>query len=255
MNRWLLLLSVCVPVFLPVCVSGHADDDVPAAARLDSFVLDGTTVAVWDVSDTIEYLQKRGMRLTEDDYREVAEELGVDVAAIKAVVEIEAGKRHSGFGRDGRVLINFDLSMFQQFARRNGVDLSSARKVAPVVFNRPDVRKYGSQQGGQHARLDAAMGIDSLTAVQGTFWGMFQIGGFNWRKCGAVSAGDFVERMGRSERDQLEMFAAFLRSTGLDRYLRAKNWAAFARGYNGPKYAARGYHRRLANAYRRHGGR
>ncbi len=36
-------------------------------------------------------------RLTDDDYREVAERLGVEVAAIKAVVDIEAGRAHEGF--------------------------------------------------------------------------------------------------------------------------------------------------------------
>jgi conserved hypothetical protein len=78
---------------------------------------------------------------------------------------------------------------------------------------------------------------------------MFQIGGFNWRKCGASSINDFVERMSRSERDQLELFAQFLKTTKLDKQLKAKNWAAFARGYNGPSYARRGYHTRMARAY------
>ncbi|WP_354668699.1 N-acetylmuramidase domain-containing protein, partial [uncultured Duncaniella sp.] len=31
-----------------------------------------------------------------------------------------------------------------------------------------------------------------------------------------------------------------------------KNWAAFARGYNGPAYARRRYHTRMASAYARH---
>jgi hypothetical protein len=55
--------------------------------------------------------------------------------------------------------------------------------------------------------------------------------------------------MSRSERDQLELFAEFIRSTGLLKHLSNKNWAAFARGYNGPSYASRRYHTRLAQAY------
>lgn len=58
--------------------------------------------------------------------------------------------------------------------------------------------------------------------------------------------------MSRSERDQLELFANFLQNTGLDKYLRAKNWAAFSRGYNGPGYAKRRYHTRMASAYSKH---
>lgn len=193
-------------------------------------------------------------RLTEEDYREVAKELGVETAAMKAVVDIEAGKTHEGFAAPGMPLINFDFTMFTRFAKRNGVNLSGYRKSHPLVFSSPQTSKYGSRQRAQHARLNAARAIDERTAIEGTFWGMFQIGGFNWRKCGASSIQDFVERMSRSERDQLEMFAAFLKSTGLDKQLRAKNWAAFARGYNGPSYASRNYHTRMASAYARHKG-
>ena len=96
------------------------------------------------------------------------------------------------------------------------------------------------------------MEIDSLTAIQGTFWGLFQLGGFNWKKCGAESPAEFVEKMSRSERDQLEMFASFIKNSGLLKALRNKDWATFAKGYNGPSYAAKGYHRRLAAAYKKY---
>ena len=33
--------------------------------------------------------------------------------------------------------------------------------------------------------------------------------------------------------------------------LRARNWAAFSRKYNGPSYARRGYHTRMAAAYKK----
>ena len=94
-------------------------------------------------------------RLSEEDFREVAEELGVEVAAIKAVVDIEAGKAHKGFYQPGKPIINFDLSMYRKFAPKHGVSLTSARKKAPVIFARPDTRKYGSYQAAQYARLEA----------------------------------------------------------------------------------------------------
>ena len=194
---------------------------------------------------------KRQGRLTEEDFREVASELGVDVAAIKAVVEIEAGRTHNGFHAEGKPLINFDLSMFRHFARINKINLGRYTRSHAVVFARPNSARYGGQQAAQQARLDAARTIHDLTAIQGTFWGMFQIGGFNWKKCGAESPEEFVRLMSRSERDQLELFAKFITSTGLLKYLKAHNWSAFARGYNGTSYASRGYHTRLASAYAR----
>lgn len=192
--------------------------------------------------------QRHG-RLTEQDYIEVAEELGVEVAAIKAVVEIEAGKAHKGFWAENKPIINFDLSVFKKMATKNKVSLAEAQEKYPVIFAKPNIAKYGSQQAGQQARLDAAREFHDLSGIEGTFWGMFQLGGFNWKICGTESPQQFVDLMSRSERDQLELFATFMKNTGLLKYLKNKNWSAFARQYNGPGYAKRGYHTRMAKAY------
>ena len=58
--------------------------------------------------------------------------------------------------------------------------------------------------------------------------------------------------MSRTERDQLDLFAEFIRQSGLLSYLQEKNWAAFARGYNGPSYDKQNYHGRMAAAYRKY---
>lgn len=189
--------------------------------------------------------------LTDRDYQEVAEMLEIDEAAIHAVVEIEAGVAHEGFWDDEHPVINFDLVQFKRIAQKHGVNLARAQREHPEVFAKPNARKYGSQQAAQQARLDQAMLIDAVAAIEGTFWGMFQIGGFNWKKCGTESPEDFVARMSQSERQQLEMFAEFLLSTGLDEPLRQHDWARFARGYNGPSYASRGYHTKLRSAHAR----
>ena len=197
----------------------------------------------------------RYTRLTEEDYREVAEELGVEVAAIKAVVDIEAGRAHQGFWAPGKPIINFDLSMYRQAAKRYGVNLAKAQKISPVIFGRPNIRKYGSQQAGQQARLDAARAINDGAAVEGTFWGMFQIGGFNWRKLGFATPAEMAEAMSRSEREQLEIFARFICEFNMLKDLQNKNWLGFALKYNGPRARSRGYHTRMAAAYARHSAR
>ncbi|MDE6277071.1 MAG: N-acetylmuramidase family protein [Muribaculaceae bacterium] len=194
-------------------------------------------------------LPEKTRRLDNSDYIRVAEELGVEPAAIKAVVSIEAGTTQRGFYAEGKPVINFDLSVFRQMAARRGVNLGKYSRSHALVFNRPNTARYGSYQKAQQARLDMAMEIDSIAAINGTFWGMFQIGGFNWKRCGADSPADFVRRMSLSEQEQLEMFAEFIRNSGLLEALRSKNWSSFAKGYNGPSYASRGYHTRLANAY------
>lgn len=191
-------------------------------------------------------------RLTEDDFKQAAEELEVDVPTIKAIICIEAGPDHQGFHAPGEPIINFDLTMFRRAASRRGINLNKYKKSHHIVFNRADTRKYGSYQAAQHERLKSAMSIDSIAAIDGTFWGMFQIGGFNWKKCGAASRGEFIELMSRSEHDQLELFVNFIKTNRMDKYLRKKDWTGFARAYNGPSYARRGYHKRLAKAYKKY---
>ena len=83
----------------------------------------------------------------------------------------------------------------------------------------------------------------------GTYWGMFQIGGFNYKLCGCESVEEMVSKVCDSEFSQLEMFAVFIRNSGMLDALKKKDWAAFARKYNGPSYAKRGYHTRMAKEY------
>lgn len=191
-------------------------------------------------------------RLTEKDYQEVAKSLGVETAAIKAVVDIEAGTAHQGFFAPGKPIVNFDLSMFKQHARKNGINLSRYSNSHAIVFSGPNAKRYGSVQAAQQERLRVARTIDNKTGIEGAFWGMFQIGGFNWKLCGCSNINEFVEKMSKSERSQLDLFAVFIKNLGLDKALRNKDWAAFSKVYNGPSYASRGYHTRMAQAYARH---
>lgn len=197
-----------------------------------------------------ELLNEHSGPLTEDDISEIARQLDIETATVKAIVDVETGRTRRGINTQGFPLINFDQVVFKRAAARRGINL--AGHAGSEALNPVNIRKYGSQQLAQKARLDAAMAIDSVAAMESTFWGMFQVGGFNWALSGAASRQEFMEMMGRSEYDQLLLFANYIRNTGLLRHLKNKNWAAFARIYNGPSYASRGYHTRLAAAYRRH---
>lgn len=191
-------------------------------------------------------------KLNENDYARLAEELDIETAAIKAVVEIESGKAREGFTPSGKPLINFDLTLFKNRIAKEGISLASARKMAPAAFSPPDIMRYGSYQDAQHARFEAARTVSEKAAVESSFWGMFQIGGFNWKKCGLKSPEEFIELMSKSEHDQLRLFARFLENGGMLESIRDKNWREFARRYNGPGYRRHGYDRRLAAAYAKH---
>lgn len=242
MNRLFTIIAALMVASLAIthaysCV-GSTDS---IAAKTD------TVIASTFTPDTLN--DDRYTRLTDADYRRIADELGIEVATIKAVSDIEAGKSHVGFFEPGKPVINFDRAIFTRRLSRAKINITKARASHPVAFAKVNVRKYGSYGKAQYARLQSGMEVSNDIAKESTFWGMFQIGGFNWRKCGAKSVDEFVDLMSESEAMQLELFARFIRSNGMDKYLKTKNWSAFARAYNGGNYAKKRYHKRLAAAY------
>ncbi len=185
----------------------------------------------------------RYSKLTDTDFEIVAKELGVETAAIKAVVSIEAGSNMKGFWAPGVPVINFDRTMYLRFGRK--VQDRRGAKGEKV----PDgLTGYALKEWTQliNARKTNAQG-----ANMGTFWGMFQIGGFNYKLCGCESVDEMVKKISYSELEQLELFASFITNGGMLSDLKNKNWAGFARKYNGASYAKRGYHTKMANAYNR----
>ena len=187
--------------------------------------------------------------LTEGDYKRAAAELGVDVAAIKALSAIEAGNQP--FYAPGKPTINFDLSVFRSALKKAGINVNTARKQAPVAFAGVNTKKYGSYGAAQQARLDNACQVSKRVAQESTFWGMFQLGGFTYRLCGCANVDEMVAKMCKSADEQLELFINYVRSAGLVQYIKNHNWLSFARIYNGKKRASY-YASRLAAAYNKY---
>jgi hypothetical protein len=104
----------------------------------------------------------------------------------------------------------------------------------------------------QHGRLERAAAINRDAALESCSWGMFQIMGFNWNRCGVNSLQEFVNAMYKGEDAQLQIFVNYIIKAGLSDEIRDKRWAAFARQYNGAGYAANKYDIKLAAAYKKH---
>lgn len=178
--------------------------------------------------------------LTDDDFRIIADELGVEVAAIKAVVKIEAGPKLQGFWAPGVPVANYVQSLFNRYkTKTKGRAIKDAK--VPSGLSGYALKEWTS--------LTNARKINANAADMGTYWGMFQIGGFNYKLCGCETVEEMVAKVCESEFSQLEMFAVFIRNSGMLESLQKKDWAAFARKYNGPSYAKRGYHTRMAKEY------
>lgn len=190
-------------------------------------------------------------RLDESDYEAVATELGIEVAVIKTVSDIEAGKSHKGFVAPGKPLLNFSRSSFQRNLTKAGIHISKSTRRHNEAFHRLNQKKYGSYGKAQYARYEAALAIDSVAAIKSCYWGMYQIGGFNWKRCGCQTPQQFAALMSQSERAQLELFAHFIANNGnMLQNLANKKWYAFARAYNGAH--AKRYARRMASVYKKY---
>lgn len=257
-QRFFIFYIMKTSFFLPLsiialsAISAFANCPISSNATASPAQIDQTAIKADSIAAPEEKTSANDKyyKLTNEEYKKVADELGIDIATMKAVVEIEAGKSHQGFAAPGIPLINFDLTMFKRFMRKAGKSYS--KYSGSIAFNRPNTKKYGSYGKAQWARLESARKIDNDIANRATFWGMFQIGGFNWKQCGCKSLDEFVERMSASEAEQLELFAQFCINRDLVKYLKAKNWSSFAYHYNGPSYKKRGYHHRLRKAHQKH---
>lgn len=181
--------------------------------------------------------------LTDADFQFVADQLGVEVAAMKAVVSIEAGAAMKGFWAPGVPVINYDASVYKTAAAKATSKAGDKNAKVPEGLTGYALKEWKQLTNARHKNRQAA--------DMSCFWGMFQIGGFNYKLCGCASIEEFVEKMSESELAQLELFARFLENTGIVTHLRNKDWAKFARAYNGASYARRGYHTRMANAYKK----
>jgi len=182
-------------------------------------------------------------RLKEQDYQEAARILGCEVAAIKAVAEVESAG--AGFLPDGQPKILFERHYFHKLT---GGKYSAQY---PDISNKTP-GGYGGAGQHQHDRLEKAASLDRNAALQSASWGKFQIMGSNFKLAGFATLQLFINAMYSGEAAHLMAFCSFIKNTGLLPALRAKNWKAFALGYNGKGYAANKYDTKMAAAYKKY---
>jgi hypothetical protein len=186
-------------------------------------------------------------RLTEQDIEAAARRLGCEPAIIRSVIEVEAGG--DGFLIDGRPAILFEAHVFSKLTGHRFDRNPMYGNVSSRTWNRA---LYGRAGTHQYERLALAMTADAEAALKSASWGAFQIMGWHAPALGYGTVRAFVEKMKESEAEHLSAFCAFVEKNNLAEALRRKNWAGFAKGYNGASYAINKYHTKLAVAYHRY---
>lgn len=188
-------------------------------------------------------------KLTENEIQSQAKALGIEAAALKAVIEVEC--KGSGFNADGTPVILFERHVFRQRLIANG----KAAIADKAIRKRPDlcnksVGGYGLYSA-QHGRLNAAAQYHRASALESASWGIGQVMGYHWKALGYASLQAFINAMYKDEASQLDAMCRYIKVNGLINVLKNKDWKAFARGYNGAAYAKNSYDVKLGNAYKK----
>lgn len=207
-------------------------------------------------------------KLTLAEIQEQAKKLGVPVASMRAVHEVEA--KGNGFLASGEPVILFERHIFYRKLQEMNYP-----NLAKLFFaRRPDL--CNSTAGGygktdeQHNRLQAAQALLTqelplldpkkssdkkiieqvrACALMACSWGIGQVMGMNWHDLGYPTLQDFINDMYESEAKQLDAMCRFIKVNGLIDEMQRHDWATFARVYNGVAYRKNQYDTKLAKAY------
>ena len=185
-------------------------------------------------------------KLEPSEIDQIATDLGVEPAAFRAVITVEAAG--SGFDKAGRPKALFERHHFYKHLK-DAPGLQANAEAEGLAYPKWGTKPYPKGSDAVYAEIERACAIDEEAALLSTSWGLGQIMGSNYKLAGCSSVGEMVSEACESEAGQVRQMASFIRNAGLQDELSAKNWAGFAKGYNGPQYAQNKYDEKLAAAY------
>ncbi len=254
------LEQILVKLGYQVVVSNYFGKDTDRSIRdfqqKNNLVVDGIvglktwTKLIATEQSTLEYQDKL---LSEQDLIDFAHTYDIELAAIKAVNEIESNGK--GFLIDGRPRILFEGHVFwRQLKNVNLNPNEFLNDFTKNVLYSKWTKTHYMGGSGEYSRLEKAAGMSDLSEVHNAAyasasWGAFQIMGYHYKNLGYSSVDAFVSRMYEDEGKHLQAFGKFLEANNLIKHIKNKDWEAFAKGYNGPGYKKNKYDTKLKKAY------
>jgi len=182
------------------------------------------------------------IRLADVDLPRVGALIGVGEDEIHAIIDVESSG--SGFDKLGRPKMLFEPHVFWRHLGAGAKRTKAASLGIAYEKWRP-----GNYPSDSYPRLAQALDIDVEAALMSASWGLTQILGENHAELGYLTAADMVAAFCGGEAAQLAGTVALIKSKGLSGKLKAHDWAAVARGWNGAGYAANHYDDKLAAAF------
>ncbi|VWC83704.1 phage-encoded peptidoglycan binding protein [Burkholderia lata] len=195
---------------------------------------------------------------SEDQYKRIASELGVEVAAVKAIAHKES--KGNPFLENGLPPILYERRHFFKLSAYKKEDeaADAAAKAAGVKKRKKIIRKknltdyenpypkdpelcfpsgdtYGAGSLNQYQKLIRAAKLDFEIALQACSWGAFQILGEYYSGCGFSTVFEFVDKFMSGVDGQVDVFIRFLSGMKPDAVegLKTHNWEVVATSYNG----------------------
>lgn len=264
-NEVQFLAEILEKLGYKVKVSTFFGNDIDAAVkdfqRNNNLVVDGivglkTWLKLYEKENQIVELNDK--HLSEIDLVDFASQFNVELAAVKAVNQVESSGK--GFLVIGKPRILFEGHVFWRELKK--------RNINPNDFLSPEnqdilyekwTKKYYVGGAGEYTRLEKAAAISDSSDVKDSAycsasWGAFQIMGYHYKNLGYNTISHFVELMNDHEREHLIAFGKFISVASVSGkklidWLKEKNWENFALGYNGSGFKKNKYDEKLNAAY------
>ena len=202
-------------------------------------------------SNTIEEKPVMNKFLSDQDFKDLGIEFGIEPACIRAIFKVEAGGKSGFLQADPSKPVTLEEGhIFYKYGKQKGLDVNSLCISYPTICYKSWTKQYYKTGLAEYARYELAASVNQEVAMLATSWGCGQVMGFNYKACGYNTVKAFVNDMYLSEKLQLRAMCMFIKSnTKMFNALKAKDWKTFASCYNGPSYASNKYDSKLAKAY------
>jgi hypothetical protein len=222
--------------------------DVPALRRFLGLAAQGPFDQAAKQALLAKLSNKNAPAVTEEDFQDAANALGVSVKHIKAVRQVEV--REKPFDAEGRPTILFERHIFAKHCVPAGCFNASH----PALSGGPYGKGGYGPASAQYGKLADACALDPEAAFRACSWGAFQVMGMHAAALGYGSAVAMGFALTVSEAAHLDSFLRYLRVNSLVDELRAcragdpESCIPFVRRYNGKDFATYSYHKKLAAA-------
>jgi hypothetical protein len=171
-------------------------------------------------------------------------------SALLAVVECEtSGKPFESDNHTPTLLFErhkfySEMSLHQPSKLKKAI----AAGLAIPKWSRNTQYKDQGTSAGRLSVIEKARQIDEEVANRAASWGLGQTMGFNAERLKYANATIMVQELSTGVAAQIDALVREIKSSHLDKFLKAKDFASFARGYNGPGYKQNNYDVRMRNA-------